>query len=174
MAVATDASRAKPRKRAKPDTIPAHDLMIVAALRYCLGRRSYIVRDCVDWLDAHWDAIPERTRAIIQRDIDEEFWRDNEARASEHGWRPLGDDCDRAQWARLRRKWCEPHCCQCGKPCPSDAAAVVHGDGEVSCKDCHSDTCIVCGKGFKLSEGIIPVGRKALHPGCAAGGAGGE
>lgn len=29
------------------------DLMATAAVRYCLGRCSYIVGDCVDWLHEH-------------------------------------------------------------------------------------------------------------------------
>ena len=35
------------------------DLMAIAAVRYCLGRMSYIVGDCADWLIAEW---PDRGR----------------------------------------------------------------------------------------------------------------
>lgn len=33
------------------DAMSGHDhLMVIAATRYCLGRMSYIVSDCADWL----------------------------------------------------------------------------------------------------------------------------
>lgn len=44
-------------------------LMILAACRYCLGRRSYIVGRCQEWLQAQWPLVEEGTRANITRDI---------------------------------------------------------------------------------------------------------
>lgn len=81
------------------------DLMIIAAVRYCIGRMTYIVSDCADWVVAIWPALGERTKSIIQRDIDEAFAQDDEARSSGESYRPLGHDCDRQQWERVRALW---------------------------------------------------------------------
>ena len=81
------------------------DLMAVAAFRYSLGRMTYIVGDCADWLIEQWPNIAERARNIIQRDLDEAFKRDDEYRADRQDYKPLGHDCDRAQWEKVRRLW---------------------------------------------------------------------
>ena len=81
------------------------DLMAVAAFRYCLGRMTYIVSDCADWLIEQWPNIAENARKIIQRDLEEAFKRDDEARADGQDYKPLGHDCDRAQWEKVRRLW---------------------------------------------------------------------
>lgn len=76
-------------------------LMIIAAVRYCLGRRTYIVGDCADWIIANWHDWPDNVRQIIQRDIEEEF--DRAARMPE--LKVLGDGCDRSYWERVRKLW---------------------------------------------------------------------
>lgn len=84
------------------------DLMVLAAVRYCLGRKSYIVSDCVDWLIEQWPNISDSMKKIIQRDVEEEFKKDNMVRAAgEHclSYKPLGMDCDRAEWERVRNLW---------------------------------------------------------------------
>lgn len=83
------------------------DLMAVAAVRYCLGRATYIVGDCADWLTEHWPQISESARATIRRDVEEAFARDDKARADglSTGHTALGWDCDRAEWERVRRLW---------------------------------------------------------------------
>ena len=43
-------------------------LMVMAAHRYCLGRSSYIVGACIDWLTDHWKQISISTQNIIFRD----------------------------------------------------------------------------------------------------------
>lgn len=80
-------------------------LMIIAAVRYCLGRMSYIVSDCAEWIIANWNGWPESVRNIIKRDIETEFVRDDEARAEQRKYKPLGMDMDRAEWERVRRLW---------------------------------------------------------------------
>lgn len=78
------------------------DLMAWAAVRYCLGRSSYIVSDCASWLIQHWDEFTSNTRSEILRDIEEAFRRDAE------GFHSLGMDCDRAEWERVRALWRNP------------------------------------------------------------------
>lgn len=81
------------------------DLMAVAAVRYCLGRMSYIVGDCADWLVSVWPTLEEGARNCIQRDVEEAFVRDDEARERGDEYKPLGMDCDRAEWERVRKLW---------------------------------------------------------------------
>ena len=88
------------------NAMSGHDhLMVIAATRYCLGRMTYIVSDCADWLIKIWPLLSEATRKIIQRDIEEEFTRDDADREAGRAFKALGHDCDRHQWARVRRLW---------------------------------------------------------------------
>ena len=81
------------------------DLMAIAAVRYCLGRMTYITSDCSEWLVAQWPNIQQSARAVIQRDIDDAFARDDEAREAGDNYKPLGWDCDRVAWQRVRELW---------------------------------------------------------------------
>lgn len=81
------------------------DLMAMAAVRYCLGRMSYIVSDCVEWLVFQWPHIKPECRKVIQRDIEEMFAKDDDARAHGEEYKPLGMDMDREQWEIARRLW---------------------------------------------------------------------
>lgn len=75
------------------------DLMALAAVRYCLGRASYIVGDCVDWLYEQWPALDENVRTVIARDVDQAL---REGR--------VGMDMDREQWERARKLWAGADC----------------------------------------------------------------
>ena len=88
------------------DALSGHDhLMVIAATRYCLGRMTYIVSDCADWLIKIWPLLSPRTQRIIQRDIEEAFSRDDADREAGRTYKALGHDCDRHQWARVRGLW---------------------------------------------------------------------
>ncbi len=65
------------------------ELMVIAAFRYCLGRRTYIVETCADWVVKMWPVFSEKSRAIIKRDLEQAF----------------GDDCDRKAWEKVRALW---------------------------------------------------------------------
>lgn len=43
-------------------------LMVMAAHRYCLGRQSYIVGACIDWILRHRSRLERNTLRIIVRD----------------------------------------------------------------------------------------------------------
>lgn len=73
-----------------------NDLMVTAAFRYCLGRRTYIVNACCNWLIANWDKFNTQAKLLIQRELDEEFERDIKG---------LGDACDIEDWKRVRALW---------------------------------------------------------------------
>lgn len=89
----------------RQDAFGDHGLMVVAAFRYCLGRRTYIVSDCSKWLIKQWEHLPENVKHIIKRELDVAFLDDNEARLVNDNYKPLGDDCDRAEWEKVRRLW---------------------------------------------------------------------
>ena len=46
----------------------ADQLMCTAAHRYCLGRSTYIVSSCLEWLRATWGYFDSGTRNIMVRD----------------------------------------------------------------------------------------------------------
>jgi hypothetical protein len=75
------------------------------AVRYCLGRMTYVSQSCADWLERAWPEFDERTRDHIRNDVEEAFRRDDGARANGHSSNALGMDCDREQWRRVRRLW---------------------------------------------------------------------
>lgn len=91
-------------------------LMAVSAVRYCLGRSTYIVSDCQEWLCDIWDKLPEKAQAIIQRDVEEAFKSDDEDRANGKDYRALGHDCDRRCWEKVRQLWSNEGASQCEKP----------------------------------------------------------
>lgn len=70
-----------------------HELMVVAAHRYCLGRRTYIVSDCVEWLLFNWNKFESTTQDLIIKETTESL---------EKGW--AGDACDIEEWETFLRK----------------------------------------------------------------------
>lgn len=67
-----------------------HHIMVTAAHRYCLGRRTYIVSTCVKWLLKNWEKIEPHTRKMIREEtqecIDQQL---------------AGDACDIEEWIKL-------------------------------------------------------------------------
>ena len=95
----------RPRTEGEAMNLGRGELMAIAAVRYCLGRRSYIVGDCADWLIEVWTELNQRTRSTIQQDIEKAFSDDDEARELCTQHFPLGMDMDRAEWTRVRKLW---------------------------------------------------------------------
>lgn len=85
-----------------------NELMVIAAFRYCLGRRTYIVETCADWIVKMWPVFDEKSRAIIKRDLEESFRDDDRHRAAGDTFKSLGDDCDRRAWEKVRALWNQP------------------------------------------------------------------
>ncbi len=67
-------------------------LMAMAAMRYCLGRRSYIVGACHEWLREVWAQLTTNSQNVILRDIVEAL-RDDLA----------GDQLDMVGWTHTAR-----------------------------------------------------------------------
>jgi len=61
-------------------------LMCTAAMRYCLGRSSYIVGACLDWLKATWDQFSPNTQWVILRDIIEALMDDQKEKSYKVEW----------------------------------------------------------------------------------------
>jgi hypothetical protein len=50
-------------------------MMVIAAFRYCLGRQSYIVGMCIDFLKQVWGQLDKNDKDIIMKEIAEELNR---------------------------------------------------------------------------------------------------
>jgi hypothetical protein len=62
-------------------------LMVTAAHRYCLGRCSYIVSSCIDWIRLHWDQFERNTKLVLIRDTIEAIVDDKAgAKYDKGGW----------------------------------------------------------------------------------------
>ena len=68
--------------------------MVTCALRYCLGRQSYVVGSCIEFIQQVWDQLPKSSQGVITRDILESF---------DDG--SVGSDYDADAWRSLVR-WC--------------------------------------------------------------------
>lgn len=64
--------------------------LLLCTFRYALGRRTYIVNECCEWLTEYWDIIPEGWREQIHSDI---------RHAIEHDM--AGDKCDVESWRMI-------------------------------------------------------------------------
>jgi hypothetical protein len=78
----------------------------LGAYRYYCGRMTYAVSDFCDLLCKEWDNLPEYTKNLIRIELEETFARDDKIRPHDH-YAPLGADCDRAEWEKVRSLWSE-------------------------------------------------------------------
>lgn len=67
-----------------------HDtgFIVLSAVRYAMGRRSYAVSLITDWVKTFWDKLTLNDKTCIARDVKESVRSD----------RSKGDDCDRKDW----------------------------------------------------------------------------
>ena len=98
--------------------------MVMAAHRYCLGRRSYIVPSCVDWLREVWPVVDNNTRNVIVRDTVEAL-QDMDCKVDGHidVWKGF------AEWAFVQmdqadHDWCKDAVAHRHKPWPLGEEAV--------------------------------------------------
>ena len=94
-----------------PVNLWQEDQAAVWAFRYCLGRMTYAVGSCAEWLIHIWPDLHENARSIIRRDLEEAFAEDDRDRAKlngESGYKRLGMDMDRREWERVRQLWSSP------------------------------------------------------------------
>ena len=75
-----------------PDQIDFFGAVLNCAVRYCIGRKTYMPGLVTDWIMQHCHGIlTAKTLHVMKRDIDEARERDG-----------LGMDCDVATWLRFR------------------------------------------------------------------------
>lgn len=69
--------------------------ILVCAVRYALGRMSYVVGDVCKYIANKKDSLSEHCKAIIARDIEEEIERHHRSGYT------CGMECDEKDWLQL-------------------------------------------------------------------------
>jgi len=64
-----------------------HELIMLSAVRYSLGRMTYIVKVTVDYILDNLDGTSDKFRHNLRRDIEE--------------CKDYGMDCDKKKWMKL-------------------------------------------------------------------------
>ena len=78
---------------------------VIVAFRYFVGRMTISACAFASDLAHAWDSLPAGTQSIIQRELEDKFRRDDEARASYDPYLPLGMDMDREAWELVRKAY---------------------------------------------------------------------
>ena len=91
--------------RTETAPMPIPSWLIIDAVRYAVGRTSYQVGETAQWVIANWESLPEHAKTIIKQDLETEFERDDRLRAEGTRYLPLGHDCDRREWEKVRALW---------------------------------------------------------------------
>lgn len=73
------------------------DLFFVAAFRYALGRRTYMVFTIADFIKTNIALVPQNIINLMIREITEAEQNHNDGL-----YKALGDDCDVKTWLSLR------------------------------------------------------------------------
>lgn len=75
-----------------PHQIDFFGAVLNCAVRYCIGRKTYMPGLVTDWIMQHCDGLlTEKTLYVMKRDIDEAAQQDG-----------LGMDCDVETWKKFR------------------------------------------------------------------------
>lgn len=94
------------RQELDPLAVLDFEYMLMSTVDRALGSRTIAAMSFVQDLARHWDSLPARVRHYIERMVDAAFVADDAERASGRTeFLPLGMDCDRAEWERLRARW---------------------------------------------------------------------
>jgi len=64
--------------------------IIFYAFRYCLGRKTYVVSDMVEFLQENWNELSQKTKMMIQGEIKTAIKEDN-----------FGMEIDKKEWENL-------------------------------------------------------------------------
>lgn len=73
------------------------EMMLLSALRYALGRRSYITSATAEWVRRYWNQLSPAFQGFIIRDLREELER------YERMGMTLGEQVDHDGWVKLLR-----------------------------------------------------------------------
>ena len=83
-------------KKLKKREVIAPDWMIIDAVRYAVGRKSYQVAITTDWLRDNFKKLPEGVKFVIWQDLKGDIERDKGCRLPK--FEPLGDKHNRLKW----------------------------------------------------------------------------
>lgn len=78
---------------------PDFSSTVICALRYCMGRKTYMPSAIVAFAKRHWQFISESDRAVILKDINDAF---NTAERTQNYYGHIGMDCDIKLWSEFR------------------------------------------------------------------------
>ena len=79
------------------------DELVFWAFRYFLGRMTIATCQFAEDLSRAWPLLSEHVRDLIRKELDEAFRRDDQERAKDRARPyPLGMDCDREAWQKVR------------------------------------------------------------------------
>ena len=71
---------------------PETGTILICALRYCVGRQTYMPGLVIDWAKRHWEELKPNDQNPIKKEVEEIFESD----------RYLGDRCDIETWLNFR------------------------------------------------------------------------
>lgn len=71
------------------DKIHSDSLCIISYFRYAVGRSSYVVPACVEFLKYNWNKLSENERFVILRDLEDWLFRQNEDSWEKKEWETL-------------------------------------------------------------------------------------
>ena len=81
------------RKDAETMTDSDHGTIVICAVRYSMGRRTYMPHLVMDYVKRHWPELSQADRNIILRDVDEEL-----VVVDHYNPKALGDEMDVREW----------------------------------------------------------------------------
>lgn len=88
------------------------DDLVFWAFRYFMGRMTIHTCCFAEELARAWKHLDARIKALIRKELDEAFRKDDAMRADEQcstSYYPLGMDCDRAAWELVREAYARNH-----------------------------------------------------------------
>lgn len=96
----------------EPGDIEDFNTVAGCALRYAIGRRTYMPDLVASFIKRHADSLSRREASVMIRDIEEARDRNTSEEDGQPGYHSLGDKCDEETWLDLLdflKKWLEAH-----------------------------------------------------------------
>lgn len=77
-------------------------IMVTCALRYSLGRMTYVPGAVQDWIKTHWDSLDSNTKFVVVRDVFDHLYHEYESKKEKYF-----DGYDLKEWERfaIDRYW---------------------------------------------------------------------
>lgn len=78
-------------------------IMVMSALRYSLGRHTYVPGAVQDWISDNWDSLNSNTKVVIVRDVFEHMYDENKPSSCRNSM----TDYDLSTWENfaIQRYW---------------------------------------------------------------------